>query len=313
MTAADLGAYHPTELAVGLASGMVVVGLQLGADRISQRAVRGLGGLAPFVASAVLVARSRAPIVLVAAVGIPAIGTAVGTAISPPTAEPSEPPGSRGARWVRTTPEVLAGLVGAAMSALAVPTTLPWWSRLLVPCIAAVAALGLSSAARGPAWAAPTLLGAAIVGIWAAVPDTEAVLIAAGVLAPGIAVSIWSGTGCCHPAPWPTAIMTTGVAGLASVGRPAALPGALACWAVLITVPLVRAGRRRANRFRWIVLLPLHLAVVAAASRWAARTNVEAAGLARSSLLWVVASIFVGLYGSSRVNSQPRWQVPPSP
>ncbi len=109
-------------------------------------------------------------------------------------------------------------------------------------------------------------------GIWVCVPDTEAARAVLGVLAVGV-VAWWPGRR--HPlgAPGTVAIVVglSWVIAYGARGRPGATAGAAACIGALALAPAVawlvtRKGRTPAPL---LVVAPVHVAVVAAASRWA--------------------------------------------
>jgi hypothetical protein len=108
---------------------------------------------------------------------------------------------------------------------------------------AVVLALALGSAA----WAmgrraTPALFGlltlVALVGCWACLPDTEAILTTIGVLAPTILVAWWRVTVTATLLPVLAPVVAWVIA-LSSVGRPAAAVGAAGCFGLILLVPVV--------------------------------------------------------------------------
>jgi hypothetical protein len=158
--------------------------------------------------------------------------------------------------------------------------------------VAVAAGLGWAALGRGlPVAALGVIVLVSEVGIWTAVPDTEA---ATAVLAAGLPFAALALATPRVASPRTLRVTTAGpwialaiVAAWAAVwgasGRPDALPGALTCFGVALVVPwlslLLRADARAGPA------LVVHVIAVAAAARWAADVTSATAGLVRSMVV----------------------------
>jgi hypothetical protein len=186
--------------------------------------------------------------------------------------------------------------------------------------LAALLALGaplaaMSDRARGDG--AVTLLGLLVsaAGIWVCVPDTEAARAVLGVLAVGL-LAWWPGRRRPLGAPGTVAI----VVGLGWViaygdrGRPGATAGTAACIGALALAPavsrlVIRLGRKPAPP---LVVSAVHVAVVAAASRWAGlMKSPRSSGLA--ALVVLACGVLVLVLGSRRTLGQASSPTPGGP
>jgi hypothetical protein len=197
------------------------------------------------------------------------------------------------------------GAAGAAVVGTALAEIPPGWIAVSA-FTALVAGAGFCAAGRHlPGWATVILAWAPALGVWLAVPDTEAavaVLACATVVGTGLVGTSVVATIVGNPTlrtieaallPWALVALPIALAASwGAEGRPAALPGALACFAM----PCVLAGLATLHRPVPAVrfLVPLHLVVILAASRFAARTNDLLTGALRTVVVVVVATAAVG-------------------
>jgi hypothetical protein len=198
---------------------------------------------------------------------------------------------------------VAMGAAGAAAVGTALTEIPPGWMVASV-LTALVAGAGFCAAGRRlPAWATVILAWAPALGVWLAVPDTEAAVavlacgtvVGSGVIGAIGARAVGATFSTRKPSPLPWALVALPIALAASwgsEGRPAALPGALACFAVPVVLAGLAALRRPFPDAR--LLVPLHLLVVLAASRFAARTSDLLTGVLRTVVLLVVAAAAAG-------------------
>jgi hypothetical protein len=121
-------------------------------------------------------------------------------------------------------------------------------------------------------------------GVWAGVPDTEAVVVVGGAWLPCTAAAIAWGGGRRATGPllgWCALAVVLGWSvAWGTAARDEAIPGALACFGVALVAPWVAAWLRRDVDPRWLV--PLHLAGTAVAARWATSTDSLGNGVVRA-------------------------------
>lgn len=270
--ALDPGAYHPSELMIGLVVGLVGTVLA-----IAMRRATAWGVLA--LAAIVLVARGSMPVLL---------GLAIVFAI------PLSSPRATGLR------SALGIACVMSLVAWGVPAAMPWWARIVTPSSVLVAAVGLRRIGAGTRWLAPVVLGVSSAGIWLSVPDTEVAIFVMGVLAPVVLSTASSkrfGAMRFDALPtWSCATLVSCAAMLGSKGRPAVLPGALMCWGLaigfgLVWLPKVIRVPRSLVSTKAATVVMAHIAVVLAGSRWAARTTSITASVVRSTTLLAIVSL----------------------
>lgn len=194
----------------------------------------------------------------------------------------------------RRTPAVAlltAGIVGLAGSAPS-PTAGAFLAAAVV--VAAPAFGGVVRAQGRPLTAA--LLAVSIAGIWAAVPDTEEILLVGGVLAVPLLATMVGGLDRLD-APWslPASAAVVGPVVWAAVhggrGRPGSMVGGVACLGVLLVEPVARRlargpGPTRAPAAVAGVLLVVQVAVVLVTARVAAaQADVGPAALVATAAL----------------------------
>jgi hypothetical protein len=193
----------------------------------------------------------------------------------------------------RLRPLVVVLLAGAVAASLALTgAAFPADGRVVVVAAATgvVAGIGAHRLERrvAPAVTASSVLLTAL-GVWLAVPDAEAPVVVLG------AVAVWGVAAWWLPAvaepgrvvDWMALTAVVGwVAAVGSRGRPAAIAGALACWGVVLVVPVVAGIVHRVPSP--VAVVGLQVAAVLAASRWAARVDEVADGIARSVVVLVV-------------------------
>jgi len=221
--------------------------------------------------------------------------------------------GAAGAAWCAARWARLPLAAGWLVASVVLATRLPLHGVVPKASVAALVALGAPLAARADRISGDgtvTLLGLLVsaAGIWVCVPDTEAARAVLGVLAVGV-LAWWPGRRRPLGAPGTMAI----VVGLGWViaygdrGRPGSAAGAAACIGALALAPavasvLIRRGRAPAPP---LVVAVVHVAVVAAASRWAGlMTAPVAAALAALAVLAVGAALLIiGSGRTSRLSS----------
>lgn len=160
-----------------------------------------------------------------------------------------------------------------------------------------VAALAVADvvAARGPALTA-ALLALSVAGVWAAVPDTEEILLVGGVLALPLVVTVAGGLDRLDVR-WslPSAAAIVGPVVWAAVvggrGRPGSMVGGVACLGVLLVEPAARRIARRPATERppvavVVVVVAVQVGLVAITARVAAtHTAVGPAALVSAAAL----------------------------
>lgn len=210
----------------------------------------------------------------------------------------------------------LAAALLAGWWALATPGVDPAEPTSTVPLGVAVVAVATASAGAvvlgrwwqsrlGPAITAATVTLVAA-GVWLAVPDTELAVGAlgalAGVTAGSVATPQRSGeapTGAGWAWAAPAALVTWGLL-WGGRGRPAAVLGVSAAWALVVALPAVVVARRGVPRAPWAVVAG-QLVVVAVASRWAARTTeLPVAGLRAAATVVLAVALAAALVAGGR-------------
>lgn len=143
-------------------------------------------------------------------------------------------------------------------------------------------------------------------GVWAAVPDTEAAVTVIAAWLPFAVLGVVYGRGQTPP---PTRIWIAWCAlalapawavAWGASARPEAVPGALACFGVAVVVPWILRVPSRAVDPRWLVAI--HVVVVIAAARWAARAPTVREGIVRGAI--VVLAVAVVMAASSAVSAR---------
>lgn len=208
------------------------------------------------------------------------------------------------------TPRISLFALGALGLALSTPS--PTAGLFLAAAIVVAApALGDVVSARGPALTA-ALLAVSVAGIWAAVPDTEEILLVGGTLALPLLFTIAGGLDRLDVT-WslPASFAIVGPVLWAAVhggrGRPGSMVGGVACLGLLLVEPAARRITRTPASTRTpatlvVVLLAVQVAVVAAAARIAAaRTAVGPAALVSTAALMAgTAVVSLALVALSR-------------
>ncbi len=177
------------------------------------------------------------------------------------------------------------------------------WLWLLSAAVIVIAAVGLRRWTGAVSGRVPgLLLVVSAAGVWLAVPDTEAALVVLGTIIPLAVVGAVVES---HDLPtvpvalWAAVVLDVVVwAAWGARGRPAALPGALACAGVL----LVAHAWPRRTAGTWPVVA-VHVAAVLAAARWASRTESVWVGTVRAAL--VVAATAAVLWLSATRRREP--------
>lgn len=282
-------AYNIDELAGGLVAGFVAAGGFFVVARVAGQ-LRGkaagrphiayLTTVAPPLAAVLLVIQSRVPIGLVVGVLVATVGAVVVAS----TAR------LRPRLWA----EPMFGITGAAIAVATTRAEVSNALMLLLAVVTVTAALGLRALNDATPWLPSLMISISLIGIWACAADTEGILLVAGCLLPFL-VATGSRRFEQRPLPaWPTAVLISTVALLGASARPPTVPGALICWGLILVIPLTVAMRPKRCPHGLTGAAPLvvaQLLIVAAASRWAARSSDMTAGMTRSVLVLVVASV----------------------
>jgi hypothetical protein len=188
----------------------------------------------------------------------------------------------------------LLALPGAWMVLETVPDIYSGWGRFALT--ASIASAGSLTAASDRQLSSPVLgplmLAIGLAGVYLDVPDTEVMLVLVGVMAPLVLLGAPAGLSRLGAA---GSYMATGLmvwaSALGGVGRLGSVVGAVACFGVLLLVPIVvpESAPDFWNR-RWPALIGIHLLVVGVSSRVAGfRTRPLQAGVIAAAALFVGA------------------------
>ncbi len=153
----------------------------------------------------------------------------------------------------------LAGVAGALIGGWSTPRAVPWWIAATV--VAVMAPTDRMPAAHPLGRVVPSLAVASLVGIWAAVPDTEPAVAAACALVPLAASRLRRGTPAVGGAGTAAVVVAAlGAAWVGSAGRATAV-AALAAVAMLVIAPAVLGWRELPHGRGRTVLVCAHLGV----------------------------------------------------
>jgi hypothetical protein len=228
------------------------------------------------------------------------------------------------ASWssLRRTP--VAVLLVAALSAAVGIVVAVGAGLFRDPSTGTVVAAVVVAAAAGIGWArlcltrpvevvATTVLLSAI-GVWLAVPDTEAPVAGAAALAAMVALALVSRR---DTGPWPgwgSGLAILGWVAVAAVialaaawgasGRTSTLPGALGCFGVALVVPWIALVVRREGMTGWTLVVAQAAAIVLA-SRWAARATGSFEGLLRTAAVLLLLAVAYGISARSAGRAHP--------
>ncbi len=203
----------------------------------------------------------------------------------------------------RARSTTVVGLAGGTTLALLLTTAgLPAGAGVALGATAAGVLAG-AGAARLTTMAAPPVVAGAVLltalGVWLSVPDTEAPILVVGALAVWATVAWWTPT-MAEPGragDWMALAAVIGWATLVGArGRPASAVGALACWGVVVVIPVVMRGTRRVPHPA--IVLGLQAATVLAAARWAARVDDVGQGLLRAAVVLAASAAATVLAGA---------------
>lgn len=178
-----------------------------------------------------------------------------------------------------------AGLAAALLGGWLSPRAAPWWAAAGLVVVFA----DRPSRPHPMGALAPVLVLVGLVGVWAAVPDTEPAVASAAVLAP-VVVSRWHSGHPPGPAgSWALGVLLGGAVWVGSAGRGAALAAACAL-GLTVVAPLVfgwgRVVRGRDRR----LLFAAHVAVVLVVPRAVMlRSTVTATAVALGASVGLVA------------------------
>jgi hypothetical protein len=153
------------------------------------------------------------------------------------------------------------------------------------------------------------------IGVWLAVPDTEAAVTCVAAFAPLVVLALVASRRVGHGIGWGDGLAILGWIGVAEVvawaaawgstGRTSTLPGALAGFGVALVVPWIGVlSGRQVLPGAWLVVVQL-LAIVAAA-RWAARASTLSGGLLRALAVLAVLALVCAVSARARGPAHPR-------
>jgi hypothetical protein len=197
---------------------------------------------------------------------------------------------------------VVMAVPGALLLVSSIPAAgQPWAAWLLFGSVVVGGPLTAMTDSRlsGPALG-PLLLALSVAGVYVDVPDTEEMLVLAGVIAPLLLIG------------WPLRLSTIGSAGShmivgllawaaawGGIGRPASIVGAMGCLGAFLLVPFAARGRAIASPRALSLLVVVHTVAVGVCSRVAGfRTD------PRLAALIVVGALLLGLLAIRRVFEQ---------
>ena len=198
----------------------------------------------------------------------------------------------------------VAGLVAAMVGGWGSPRAWPWWLAAAVLVVPADDARPDYQHPLG-SWAG-ALAAVGAVGIWAAVPDTEAPLAVAAVLAPVVLTqalgrTLGHGTLGSPIGRVGTAALVVALVGsvwVGSAGWGSALASVCAVGAVAVAPLVLGFGRPLAGR-AWWTLASAHVVVVLVVPRAVMRWSVPAA--------WVAAAVSLALLAAISATVSARW------
>lgn len=199
--------------------------------------------------------------------------------------------------WSRSLAAVPGAWLIAGHSGLSTPGWVPWLVFSVIVGAAPLVAATDDRDYRAPL--GPLLWAMTVAGVYLDVPDTEQMLVLSGAAAPLALLG------------WPANLARLGSFGgylavgllawaiaQGGAGRPASIIGGLACLGMFVVLPVAErlTGGRSSNR---VLILILHAAVVAIASRWAGHQvePVAAAAISTAALGLALAISVVVLRG----------------
>lgn len=298
--------FNLTELAVGLATGVVLAIFHAIIGRSESthqhRRFRHISSTALVAAVLISIVDNR-PIGIAVGVAIATVGHAIFSISQTQTITSAKPPSRQFGN------QAALGIAGVIVATTTTATSPPWWIPMAFVGGAVVAALGLQLLDSQPAPLITELITAMIastlIGLWACLADTEAVLLATGVLIPTLIGSLVPNLKIPRLPPWPTATLIAAIGAIGTEARPSAVLGAITCWGIIVVLPIfgvIYALRRSVvdfSRSSSFALFAVHLSAVIAASRWAARGGSVATGVMRSVSVIAIASALSALVASS--------------
>lgn len=192
----------------------------------------------------------------------------------------------------------LAGLAAAVLGGWGSDRSWPWW--LLAALVVTVADDGEPDHQHPlGAWAG-ALAAAGLVGVWAAVPDTEPALVAAAVFVPVVAVRGATARPLGRAGTAALLVVVAGSVWVGSAGGGAALASICAVGATAVAPAVLGFGQALAGR-AWWMLAAAHLVVVVAVPRVIMRWSMLAAWTVSLASLLVLAVVTAAL-------ARPRWR-----
>lgn len=199
---------------------------------------------------------------------------------------------------VRRRMIAVAGLAAAVLGGWGSPRAWPWW--LAAGVVAVVADDGAAEHQHPLGRYVGVLAIAGLVGVWAAVPDTEPPLVAAALLAPVVVSQALAGRTVGRTGTAALVVALLGAVWVGSAGRGSALAAVCAVGAVAVAPPVLGFARSLVGP-AWWALAGAHLVVVLAVPRLVMRWSVPLAwGASLGSLL------VIGVVAASVAT--PRWR-----